>query len=84
MTWNGEENRKVDWNKTLWREVTDHMAVTNEVLKKFHTTIAELTVKVGMQNGRISKLENRNWFIAGGCAVIAFVITCVLNIVFRK
>ncbi len=51
------------------------MATAEEKLSSIHNDIIELKGRVGIQNGRIFKLEKWQAFIFGGCALMGVIMT---------
>lgn len=54
-------------------------AIIIERLEGIHTAVDALNVKVGIQNGRVSKLENWKYWIMGGLAVIGIILLPMLG-----
>lgn len=63
------------------REVELHMAANNITLKQISETLDKLDVKVGIQNGRVNKLENIKTYAAGAVGAIGGIFTFVYFIV---
>lgn len=61
------------------RGVEVHMAGSVEVLKYIKEGIDSLNVKVGIQNGRVSKLEHDRAYVMGGCAVIGAIVGVIFK-----
>jgi hypothetical protein len=58
------------------RELDEHFKVVNDKLDGNTALTESLNVKVGIQNGRVSKLETKigGWIIAVGCITFLFAI----------
>lgn len=53
-------------------------------LGEIHDDVKELKVRVGVQNGRVAKLEGRNNFLTGGLSVICVLVLPILFLVLNK
>lgn len=62
MQWDGQERRRYS---------LDAIGVK---IDDIADDIVELKSRVGIQNGRVTKLENWRWFIVGAFAVVGFII----------
>lgn len=77
--WDGQERRNINWD-----EIISHMAMVNEKLSWINVAIQELTKKVGIQNGRVGKLEQWKAYVLGCAAVSGFVLGVIFTIIFKK
>lgn len=75
MAWDGKSERR----SIIWEDVVSHIATTNQVLKDVDGSIRALDDKVGIQNGRILKLENWRSWILGGLTVVTFIAGIILG-----
>lgn len=77
-SWNGEERRSIRWD-----DIVSHMATVNQKLDAISKDIGDLNTKVGIQNGRVRKLEDWKLTVvgvgAGVGAVVGFMISHVLK-----
>lgn len=59
-----------------------HKKSDHDMLISLYTAVCEeggLVDRVGKQNGRISKLEQRFWMLAGGILVAVFILDKVMS-----
>lgn len=63
------------------REIDDHFKVVGEKIQENINLTTDLNVKVGIQNGRVSKMEGRWIGIAMSGAAAIFLIGIILSLV---
>jgi len=63
------------------REVEVHMAENKTILHQMAETLTSLNLKVGIQNGRVTKLEGWKAWILGGVAMASVIFSASLAII---
>lgn len=55
-----------------------------EIASATNKSVSEVSHRVGIQNGRVGKLETRNAFIAGGLAILTILVLPIVFIVIQQ
>lgn len=74
--WDGKERRGVSWET-----VVSHMATVNEKLDNIDKKISGVDEKVGIQNGRVRKLEDWRAGIKGQILGISSACSCAAVVI---